>query len=503
MIRREHPRREPQRREGASASEQVPAGEDVSAREQDSLRGELAQMTAEPQQPVPAAARVEAPSVQPAARTAAAPDAITAPKPEAPRPEATRPEAPESVPPGPSVPRPSTARPAPPRPPAGSGELAAPRSGGGLRRPLSDAALRGYRDVVPDGRAPAQARRGEGYDSGASRPILPPAPTFPAPRSAGLEPQLEPQLGPQAPPEELWAPSLDDRLPRAPVDLDRAGAHMARPSLSVTEEPEAPVARPPRQLRSYSGLIRLLLALVLLGAAAGAAYWQRDALGNFAAGIAAWVRPSQPAREAATAPPTRPKITDRIEQPTQQPSVGLPVAQRVALYEEDPNNAQGKSYTGTVLWRTEMKPSAPGRPPEIAVRADIEVPERKLAMTWTLRRNTDPSLPASHTIEIMFHLPENTPVGGVQNVPGVLMKQSEQTRGVPLAGLAVKVTPGYFLIGLSSIEADKQRNIQLLKERPWFDIPIVYNNNRRAILAMEKGTPGERAFAAALAAWKE
>ncbi len=83
----------------------------------------------------------------------------------------------------------------------------------------------------------------------------------------------------------------------------------------------------------------------------------------------------------------------------------------------------------------------------------------------------------------------------------MLMKQAEQTRGVPLAGVAVKVTNGYFLIGLSGIEADVQRNLQLLKDRAWFDIPVVYNNGRRAILAMEKGTPGERAFAEAFSAW--
>jgi hypothetical protein len=63
--------------------------------------------------------------------------------------------------------------------------------------------------------------------------------------------------------------------------------------------------------------------------------------------------------------------------------------------------------------------------------------------------------------------------------------------------------PAYFLIGLSSLETDVARNIQLLKERPWFDIPIVYKNNRRAILAMEKGPPGEKAFAEAFAAWKQ
>ena len=103
----------------------------------------------------------------------------------------------------------------------------------------------------------------------------------------------------------------------------------------------------------------------------------------------------------------------------------------------------------------------------------------------------------------MFNLPADSASGGVQNVPGVLMKQAEQTRGVPLAGLAVKVTPGFFLIGLSALETEMQRNLQLLKERAWFDIPIVYNNNRRAILAMEKGTPGEKVFNEAFAAWRQ
>jgi hypothetical protein len=73
---------------------------------------------------------------------------------------------------------------------------------------------------------------------------------------------------------------------------------------------------------------------------------------------------------------------------------------------------------------------------------------------------------------------------------------------MPLAGLAVKVTNGFFLIGLSSADADKERNVALLKERSWFDIPVVYNYNRRAILALEKGTSGRRAFADAFRAWK-
>ena len=41
------------------------------------------------------------------------------------------------------------------------------------------------------------------------------------------------------------------------------------------------------------------------------------------------------------------------------------------------------------------------------------------------------------------------------------------------------------------------------KERSWFDVPLVYVNQRRAIIAIEKGAPGERAFNDAFAAWEE
>jgi len=118
-----------------------------------------------------------------------------------------------------------------------------------------------------------------------------------------------------------------------------------------------------------------------------------------------------------------------------------------------------------------------------------------------LRRNTDKQLPASHMVEVMFNLPPDFAHGGISSIPGILMKQAETTRGIPLAGQAVKVTSSYFLIGLSSVDSDMQRNMQLLKDRPWFDIPVVYNDGRRAIIAIEKGTPGDRAFTDAFAAW--
>jgi hypothetical protein len=83
------------------------------------------------------------------------------------------------------------------------------------------------------------------------------------------------------------------------------------------------------------------------------------------------------------------------------------------------------------------------------------------------------------------------------------VKQSEEVPGTPLAKLAVKATNGVFMIELSASDADLQRNIHLLKENRWFDIPIVYINGSRAILAIEKGPPGDRAFAEAFAVWEK
>ena len=137
------------------------------------------------------------------------------------------------------------------------------------------------------------------------------------------------------------------------------------------------------------------------------------------------------------------------------------------------------------------------------IRADVEVPERKLAMTWLLRRNTNQDLAITHTIEFMFSGPADSPFGGIARVPGMLMKQAERTRGEPLSGSSIKVTPTSFLIGLSGLGSDAQRNLELLSERSWLDIPVFYGNGHRAIIAMEKGASGERAFAEAFKAWGE
>jgi hypothetical protein len=350
---------------------------------------------------------------------------------------------------------------------------------------LTDKALAGFRENVAEaeglGEASAQASRS------ARRQIYPPVPEQDTPADA---------------------PAADE-TPPAPESRDDDAGWQAppRPPLDVDDEEDD--YRQPR--RSYRKLITTIVILLLLAGIGAVGYWQRGtvvSLANKAVSVVTAWRSSTPApQQRTTTPSQQPKITDRVGQPDRPASSrganapAADVAQKVVLYEEDAANPQGKRYVGSAIWRTETVSPGPGLAPELAVRCDVEIPERHMRMTWSLRRNADKALPASHTIEIMFTLPADFSEGGIQNVPGVLMKQNEQARGVPLAGLAVKVTNGFFLVGLNASDVDLPRNIALLKERPWFDIPIVYNNNKRAILAVEKGIPGERAFEDAFKAW--
>ncbi len=246
----------------------------------------------------------------------------------------------------------------------------------------------------------------------------------------------------------------------------------------------------------FKSAIAVGVVLILVGAGI---LWGKALLGTVTG-----LFKSQPAVVEApkdpSAPTTRPKIPDRVGQPSDNVA---PVAQRVVLYDEDPSDPKGKQFVGSVIWRTEPVKASGNQKADIAVRADIDIPDRKFKMTISFRRNTDSSLPASHTAELTFILPQDFSGGGVGNVPGILMKSNEQARGTPLSALAVKVTDGFFLVGLSNVDAERTRNLQLLKERSWFDVPLVYTNQRRAIIAIEKGAPGERAFNEAFAAWGE
>ena len=153
------------------------------------------------------------------------------------------------------------------------------------------------------------------------------------------------------------------------------------------------------------------------------------------------------------------------------------------------------------MWSVVQESPGGDLPAEPAIRAEVTVPSKGIRMRMTIRRNADESLPASHIIEMIFLTADGFEGGGIDNVLRVAMKPTEAAAGNPLIGIPAKIADGYFLIALSNVPEEKELNLQLMRQQSWIDIPIVYKSGRRALVTMERGFPGDRAFVDAIATW--
>ena len=107
-------------------------------------------------------------------------------------------------------------------------------------------------------------------------------------------------------------------------------------------------------------------------------------------------------------------------------------------------------------------------------------------MTVSFRRNFDSSLSASHTVQVDFKPPLDFAGGSVKQVMGLMLKTTEQAKGIPLDALSVKIDDMHFLIGMSGVAKNASANLRLIRSRDWIDIPLFYSSQRRAILAIAK-----------------
>ncbi|OCI91299.1 hypothetical protein A6U86_21865 [Rhizobium sp. AC27/96] len=187
--------------------------------------------------------------------------------------------------------------------------------------------------------------------------------------------------------------------------------------------------------------------------------------------------------------------------PVTQQTAPVTDGQKVFLYEERLGQTSPTAFQGTVSWSIQEGKAADGRP-EPSVQGLISVPERGLTATITVSRNGDPSLPASHLIELAFQVPPNFEGGAIDNVQRVALKATEQDRGDALIAVPAKVTDDVYMVALNDFPDARKTNLDLLKTRNWIDIPVVYRNGRRALLTMEKGQTGTDAFNKAITEWQ-
>lgn len=207
------------------------------------------------------------------------------------------------------------------------------------------------------------------------------------------------------------------------------------------------------------------------------------------------------------APEEEPEVTPApsagATEPAQSSTNGevAAVAQRSILYEEGADNDSGTASPGRAVW--EVGTDESGGQPATVLKLRAEIPERGVSADIELKPNLDQSLPASHLLEIRFQVPPDFPSRGVADIPGLVMKTTEEARGDALIGASVKVADGYFWVALSNVPTERDRNLSLLRERGWIDIPMLYEDGKRAILTIEKGNPGTRAVNQAIDAWTQ
>jgi hypothetical protein len=177
----------------------------------------------------------------------------------------------------------------------------------------------------------------------------------------------------------------------------------------------------------------------------------------------------------------------------------LPETARAAMLIASDSPPNPVVSLGSTVWST--IPPAPGQPARVAVKADADIPDLKMHATMTLSKNTDPTLPATHTIDLKFSFADGAPITGVKDVEPK-MRNLGSTASEALRSVKVKISDVYFLIALAKGDQDAARNLDLMQTRAWFDFPLLLNDNRIAKLVFEKSTKGETMLAKAFEAWK-
>ncbi len=311
-----------------------------------------------------------------------------------------------------------------------------------------------------------------------------------------------------------------------------------------------------KEQRSYKGLIAALVAVLVLGGAGYAVWANKDKIQELASSLGRSEAPTtgsdaatqpegatppadsntattggEPTPEQPQQPAGEPKLTQRLmpdgsevdsgpaggangigegtstaastpapaetnppagAQPGQNQTVA--VGQQALLYEERGGAGSDSVERGNVVWSTIEESPEDGQPAQPAVRATVTMPTSKVELKMTIRKNTDQSIPASHLIEMVFTVPEGFPGGVVDNVQRVTFKDTEQAAGNPLVAVPSKIGDNFFIVWLNDARTAQDTNLSLMRRLQWIDIPISYRNGRRALISLEKGVPGEKAF---------
>jgi hypothetical protein len=368
-----------------------------------------------------------------------------------------------------------------------------------LDPPLGEAEIMRERLSLDEAMARIEAEHGD------AAPAPPPLPEMPpAPPAANPEPV-----------REALRPAMPAPVPAEPAAIAAPAALDEPPADAPEAQPIRPRIAPPREKRVAASHVRTMIvgggvALAVAAIAATAIYIHK-------------INPIDPEPRPRIATPVQPgqpdnagKLGDRVGEagnpnaprpgsgtPTQTLNGEVAVAQRAILYTEDPANPQQpRAIQGRVFWRLDSESAGQGRPVETIVRATIEIAEAGLALDFTVRRNTDTAFPASHIIGLRFTPAGDPAQNAVREVGVPQFKIEEGERGAPLSAINSALGDNLFVAALSNVPVEVERNLELILNRLWIDVPVRFASGRRGIITFEKGVSGSQTLADAFGRWR-
>ena len=271
----------------------------------------------------------------------------------------------------------------------------------------------------------------------------------------------------------------------------------SRPPPAASREtlrPAAPLPLPPRPQRRRGQILAVIGVLVALLGTLALLAWQFHERPDDQAGLKS--------SGGETSAEESGKYGDRLETADTGKGGNVPVAQKAEMWVASLNEPEKveRIYPATVVWRLENVGGGPGETVGSAIRGDVDIPDAKLKATLLFRKNTDPTLSASHTITISFKPEAGSPVGDVKAIGPIQMRRPDAQSGEKLVGIPVPISNNYFLIGLMRGDPEK-RNIQVLRSLSVIDLPFQFADGRLATVNLLKGPTGDRIFAEGVDSW--
>ena len=172
-------------------------------------------------------------------------------------------------------------------------------------------------------------------------------------------------------------------------------------------------------------------------------------------------------------------------------------ATTVFLFEEVGDRLPEMRVAGKARWQLVKAATEGGLSPLPVVYAELDVPGRFNARL-KFQRSAHESWPATYALDLNFRRRASLFIHDVQ---GIELSSGMERRILKTTRRVHVKNNQHFIVDLLDKSEDGQRNVDIIRGAEWVELPIVYDNGMRAVLAISLGSLAKKSFDQAISAW--